>query len=137
MTYWRNLEIENLFKPLEEQFFKHLKAGDTAAIANMYHPNAVLVHRGVRAYFGREGLLNLELLKDVFIEIQKSCEQFCQMSDSFVMKPNYVAEAGNGEYLIFRGTYTMGDHSKTFEYEQIYKKVDGNYLLYHDEFSYE
>lgn len=57
--------------------------------------------------------------------------------DSFQIKPTYAVEADNGEYLIRRGTYTVTGNPKTFEYEQIYKKVGGKYLIYHDEFTFE
>jgi hypothetical protein len=43
-------------------------------------------------------------------------------ADSLRIKHTYAAEADNGEYLFWHGTYTVADNDKTFEYEQIYKK---------------
>lgn len=49
------LEIETLLKKEEAELEKQLKAKDPAAIAQLYHPDAVLVHRGVKTSYGREG----------------------------------------------------------------------------------
>jgi lipopolysaccharide export system protein LptA len=76
-------------------------------------------------------------MRTLFKEIQKAYEPFCQMEAKFETNPNYAAEADNGEYLIRRGTYIVVGNPKVFEYEQIYKKVNGTYLIYHDEFSFE
>lgn len=42
----------------------------------------------------------------------------------------------DGEYLIRRGAFKFGDSPKDHPFEQIYKKVDGEYLIYLDAFEY-
>lgn len=71
------------------------------------------------------------------LEIQKVYELFVQMTGEFVVRPDYAGASEDGEYLIRRGVWTVSDNPKEFEYEQVYKKVNGKYLIYHDEFSYE
>lgn len=75
--------------------------------------------------------------KKSFTELKKAAEPFCALVDQVKNVNNFAAEANNGEYLIRRGTYTVSGNPKTFEFEHIYKKVNGTYLMYHDEFSFE
>jgi hypothetical protein len=51
-------------------------------------------------------------------------------------KPLYAGSSADGEYLIRRGLFKFGPNPKDFPFEQIYKKVNGKYLIYHDEFEY-
>jgi hypothetical protein len=74
---------------------------------------------------------------DLFTEIEKAQEQFCQMGLKFDSKTTFLAEAGNGEYLMRRGTFTVPNNPKNFDFEHVYKKVDGQYLMLYDIFSYE
>jgi hypothetical protein len=49
-------------------------------------------------------------------------------------KPSYSTSSTDGEYLIRRGTFPFA--GKDFPYEVIYKKVNGEYLVYHDEYEF-
>jgi hypothetical protein len=42
---------------------KLFEAKNAAGIAKLFHPDAILIHRGVRAYYGREGMSDLKWLK--------------------------------------------------------------------------
>jgi hypothetical protein len=58
------------------------------------------------------------------------------MTVEFQVKPTYAAASDDGEYLIRRGVWAMTGNDKEFRYEQVYKKVGGQYLIYHDEFEF-
>jgi hypothetical protein len=49
----------------------------------------------------------------------------------------YAESTSDGEYLVWKGTYQIGStDAKEHPFEVIYKKHDGVYLIYHDEFGY-
>jgi hypothetical protein len=72
------------------------------------------------------------------LEIREAFKPFFAASsdEAKPIKPLYAGSSGDGEYLIRRGTYTIGANPKDWPFEQIYKKTNGNYLLYHDEFEF-
>lgn len=51
-----------------------------------------------------------------------------------IVKPLYGEASSDGEYLIRRATFSF--NGKDFPFEQIYKKVNNEYLIYHDEFEF-
>jgi hypothetical protein len=59
------------------------------------------------------------------------------MNTEFQTKHTYAAASDDGDYLTRRGVWTITGNAKEFKFEQIYKKVDGKYLIYHDEFEFE
>ncbi|KAI6198188.1 hypothetical protein M3Y94_01315500 [Aphelenchoides besseyi] len=114
-------EIEQHLKTLEDEQGKHIKEKNLDALVECYHPHATLIHKGAKASYGRD-------------EIRKHLEPFTQMDVEFKMTPIYSAATDDGNYLIRRLTYTLGDNPNANNVEQIYKKEDGRYLIYHDEF---
>ncbi|KAI6174609.1 hypothetical protein M3Y97_01009800 [Aphelenchoides bicaudatus] len=120
-------QVEELLKGLEKKQADDLKAKNLDGIASHYHPDATLIHKGVKAYYGRE-------------EIKEAFKPFLAASnndsDEIPTTPLYAESSADGQYLIRRGTYKFGQNPKDFPFEQIYKKVDGHYLIYHDEFEF-
>uniref|UniRef100_A0AC35FW17 SnoaL-like domain-containing protein n=1 Tax=Panagrolaimus sp. PS1159 TaxID=55785 RepID=A0AC35FW17_9BILA len=117
-------EIDARLKKVKEDFEAAIATGDPQNVADLYHPNAVMVHVGKDAIYGRE-----EIIK-VFEEMFKDPCDFTTLVDA-----NF--EAGNGEYLIQRGRVAIklpDETMKEFPFEQICKRVsDEKYLIYHDE----
>jgi hypothetical protein len=74
---------------------------------------------------------------ELFSEIEKAQEGFCQLGFKFELKTTFLAEAGNGEYLMRRGTFSVPNNPKNFDYEYVYKRVDGQYLMLYDAFNFE
>jgi hypothetical protein len=73
----------------------------------------------------------------IVLAVKEAYKPFLEGTFDASIKPHgYAAEADNGEYLIRRSTYTVGKNPKEFAFEQIYKKHNGKYLIYHDEFEY-
>jgi hypothetical protein len=48
-------EVESLLKGPEDSMEREMKAKNPAAIAQLYHPDAVIVHKGVKVSYGRDG----------------------------------------------------------------------------------
>jgi hypothetical protein len=61
---------------------------------------------------------------------------FLQADFETELTTDYVAEAGNGEYLIRRGKYSVPGNPEEFAFVLIYKKENGKYLILRDEFEY-
>ncbi|KAI6174608.1 hypothetical protein M3Y97_01009700 [Aphelenchoides bicaudatus] len=118
-------DIEDLLKVQEDLLAKELKAKNPAGIAKLYHPDAVIVHKGLnKVAYGRE-------------EIEKTYQPFVESTEEFEVRPTYAESSADGQYLIRRGYWSIAGSSKEFPFEQIYKKHEGKYLIYHDEFSQE
>jgi len=100
--------------------------GDAKKVAALYHPNAAFVHVGRCSYYGKEA-------------IEKVFEKFLATPSDFTIKIEINLEAGDGQYLIQRGSFSNKDDNgkqQDCPYEQIFKRQsDGSYLIYHDEFS--
>jgi hypothetical protein len=73
-----------------------------------------------------------------FLEIREAYKPFLAVApdESKPIKPLYSGSSADGEYLIRRGTFPVGPDATYWPFEQIYKKVNGEYLLYHDEFEF-
>jgi hypothetical protein len=69
-------------------------------------------------------------------QIFKPYLALCTDAPNF-LNAEYQESTSDGEYLIWRGNYQIGGaDAKKHPLEQIYKKYNGEYLVYHDEFGY-
>ncbi|KAI6174610.1 hypothetical protein M3Y97_01009900 [Aphelenchoides bicaudatus] len=120
-------QLEEILVELEKKQIEDLKAKNLDGIGSHYHPDAVMVNKTAKkAYYGREEIK--ESFKPFF-------EAYATGTNPTPSKPSYAGSSGDGEYIIRRGTYTFGSDPKEFPFEVIYKKHEGKYLAYHDEFS--
>ncbi|KAI6181371.1 hypothetical protein M3Y98_00822100 [Aphelenchoides besseyi] len=114
-------DIEQQLKALEDEQGKHIKEKNLDALVACYHPHATLIRKDVKASYGRD-------------EIRDHLGPFMQIDAEFKSTPIYSTATKDGNYLIRRLTYTLGDNSKANNVEQIYKKEGDRYLIYHDEY---
>ena len=134
----QTVEAEAKLKELEAEIGKAFGAKDLDALMNHYHPDAVMIHKGVKSYYGLEGL-NITLTPWVdFTEIRGGLKTFLDHStgapEEMAVKPLYAGISIDGLYLIRRGTFHAT--GQDWPMEQIYKKEGDKYLVYHDEFEY-
>uniref|UniRef100_A0AC34QCQ6 SnoaL-like domain-containing protein n=1 Tax=Panagrolaimus sp. JU765 TaxID=591449 RepID=A0AC34QCQ6_9BILA len=115
-------ELESLILEIQGNFDKAWEAKDAKAVADFYHPDAVLVSRGKWAVYGKKDI------EAKFVEF---------LNFPFDAKPKFDSslETENGEYIVHKGRFEMSNNPGVFcPYLQIYQKqTDGSYLIYHDE----
>jgi ketosteroid isomerase-like protein len=129
-------EVERLLKTVEEELESQLKAKDATRVAALYHEDAVLIHKGGKASYGREGDFS-QLSNLVFAEIAKAYEPFFQGNSEFDGQKTYASASDDGEYLVRRGTFNVVGSDKKFPYEQIFKKAGDKYLILYDIFEFQ
>jgi hypothetical protein len=56
--FFHLLEAEKLLLDLETEQFNDIKAKNLDKMVSHYHPDATLVHKGVKAFYGHDRLLN-------------------------------------------------------------------------------
>ncbi|KAE9552610.1 hypothetical protein FO519_004158, partial [Halicephalobus sp. NKZ332] len=116
--------IDARLKEVQDHFAEVWGTGDPAKVADLYHPQAVMVHAGKKSIYGREAII------ETFKELLASPSDFSTVVDKNL-------EAGGGEYLIQKGRFLLTGQEGEFPYEQIFKRQeDGSYLIYHDEFHF-
>ncbi|KAH7721004.1 hypothetical protein AAVH_11471 [Aphelenchoides avenae] len=114
-------DVDCLLERVQRKFLDVFSSRDLEAIADLYHPAAVLTRSDGLCFYRRDGVI--EDYKD-----------FVNQVDTFELIPLYNGASPDGEYLFQRGTYRVNNGGEK-RYEQIFKKADdGTYLLYHDEF---
>ncbi|VDL76461.1 unnamed protein product [Nippostrongylus brasiliensis] len=110
-------------KPLYVKSEELSGSGHYEEMANFYHPEGVIVEKGKSVTMGRKEIG--ELFKKFFEEIG---------SHKFVRK-NSVYQ-GTEDYLIVQSDFEVqsdkGDHKGNFIH--IWKKTDGSWLIFHEEF---
>lgn len=57
-VYKNFLEVEELLKELEDAGLSATKAKDIEGLLTHYHPDAVVIHKGVKAYYGQNGWIS-------------------------------------------------------------------------------
>ncbi|KAI6241146.1 SnoaL-like domain-containing protein [Aphelenchoides fujianensis] len=117
-------EVEKIVAQLDREQEEAFKSKDLGAVLRLYHPQAVIVHKNHSVSYGEE-------------QIRKHLEPFMHFDAPFKTTPTYAQATEDGAYLIRRLSYTVGDNPRKFAIEQIYKKVDGRYLIFHDEYEFE
>ncbi|KAE9555489.1 hypothetical protein FO519_001257 [Halicephalobus sp. NKZ332] len=117
-------ELNDLIRKIQDEFEALWKAGDAKKLADLYHPEAVLVCTSAWVAYGRKAI------EEKYVPLVGPNFNFKLIFDQNL-------EAGDGEYLIHKGRFAMEDKPGVFlPYEQIFKRQsDGSYLIYHDEFS--
>lgn len=51
------LEVEELLKELEKSQIHYMERKDVDGALSHYHPDAVVIHKGVKAYYGHNGYI--------------------------------------------------------------------------------
>ncbi|PIO77690.1 hypothetical protein TELCIR_00177 [Teladorsagia circumcincta] len=101
------------------------KTGDGAAAAKFYHTQGVIVEKGKNAKFGRE-------------EIAKMYNEFWEKigPHNFVMSNETYQ--GTDDYLIIASDFESHSEKGTGDFKgkfiHIWKKEDGQWTIYHEEF---
>ncbi|KAH7719414.1 Nuclear transport factor 2 [Aphelenchoides avenae] len=119
-------QVAQTLADLQKSFDKTFDTGDAAKLAKeYYHPHAVLVQRGGKAWYGTE-------------EITAAYTEFTKVfkADTFGTRHDKVGQSADGEYLFLQGSYWEKEKPSVVKaFEQVFKRVDGGkYLIYHDEF---
>uniref|UniRef100_A0AC34RCD1 DUF4440 domain-containing protein n=1 Tax=Panagrolaimus sp. JU765 TaxID=591449 RepID=A0AC34RCD1_9BILA len=116
-------ELEVLMLEIQGNFDKAWKAKDAKAVADFYHPDAVLVNRGKWFVYGKK-------------DIEAKYVEFLSFPFDAKLTFDLNLETENGEYIVHKGRYEMSNNPGVlYPYQQIYQKQpDGSYLIYHDEF---
>ncbi|KAK6050028.1 hypothetical protein COOONC_12465 [Cooperia oncophora] len=101
------------------------KTGDGAAVAKFYHSQGVLVEKGKRAIFGREEIAKLydEYWKKVGPHTFKMSNEKYQGTDDYLIIDSDFESVPEKPADAIKGTFT-----------HIWKKEDGNWLIYHELF---
>uniref|UniRef100_A0A7E4ZRN8 SnoaL-like domain-containing protein n=1 Tax=Panagrellus redivivus TaxID=6233 RepID=A0A7E4ZRN8_PANRE len=118
-------EIDEIIEKIESDYSVDLEAGNYDKVAEYYHPDAALVHAGNNGFVGRKA-------------IGKTLAAFAQNDKNFkaTLVRNIIAGT-DAEFVIHEGTYTSDSlKGKQLPYRQIFKKENGKYLIYHDEFTF-
>ncbi|CAD5220425.1 unnamed protein product [Bursaphelenchus xylophilus] len=115
-------ELENLLKVSEDAADVAVELKDHEGISKLYHEDAVLIHSGSNATYGRKAIA------DNFVQLMK-------LFDKFVLKKGDIWEVNDAEYIVRKGEFRFDDNPKWMTYIQFYKRSeDGNYLIVYDKF---
>nr|CDJ93749.1 Protein Y105C5B.5 [Haemonchus contortus] len=118
-------EVEELLKPIYTKFDEFSKTGDADAAGKLYHDQAVVVEKGEKATFGREEIV--KVLKEFFEKVGP--HKFVTSNKAYQGTDDYLIAECNVEVHPEKGGDIL--KGKTLH---IWKKQDGNWLLYHDEY---
>jgi hypothetical protein len=137
-------EIRRILKELEVSREADVKSKDLDRIVtNNYHPNGVIVHRGldgVKTFYGSEGLLNFYatiFFTQNFPGQKEAYRPFLLIDNTdSPITTTYAESSGDGEFIIQRGTYRAGSNTKEHPFETIFQKLNDKYLIYHEDYSY-
>uniref|UniRef100_A0A914CBP1 SnoaL-like domain-containing protein n=1 Tax=Acrobeloides nanus TaxID=290746 RepID=A0A914CBP1_9BILA len=118
-------EIDQIFEEIHKKLINLYKENDQAGIFSYYHPDAVVIYPGKFIKYGEE-------------EIKAEIKLWAEDSmGGYKIIPSKRVATTDGEFLIEQGVFEVtrpnGDimHS---DFETIYKKIDGKYVIYRDWF---
>ncbi|KAI6177606.1 hypothetical protein M3Y97_00925900 [Aphelenchoides bicaudatus] len=131
---WTTEKIEAILGELDMKFGVAFAANDYEALGLCYHPDAVLVHKGVGVYHGRKAIQNA--LAALFSNRTASSEPANNQESKDPPKRLYGGITTDGEYAIRSGSFKFGNSSRDHPFEIIYKKVNGDYFIYYDVLDY-
>ncbi|VDO60579.1 unnamed protein product [Haemonchus placei] len=112
-------------KPIYTKFDEFSKTGDADAAGKLYHDQAVVVEKGEKATFGREEIV--KMLKEFFEKVGP--HKFVTSNESYQGTDDYLIAQCDVEVHPEKGGDIL--KGKTLH---IWKKQDGNWLLYHEEY---
>ncbi|KAK5985176.1 DUF4440 domain-containing protein [Trichostrongylus colubriformis] len=120
-------DVEATLKPLYTKWEEYAKIGNCEEVASLYHSQAVIVEKGVKATFGKE-------------EIVKLLKEFWDKIGPHKLETSNESYQGTDDYLIVHCNYVVhpekGAEDVKGKMAHIWKKEEGNWKIYHDEFEY-
>ncbi|PAV58850.1 hypothetical protein WR25_08857 [Diploscapter pachys] len=121
-------QIHEILKELEVSRAADLKSKDLdRLVTNNYHPDGIMIMHGpdgVKTFYGREA--HKEAVRPFL---------FADNTDS-QLTTTYVESSRDGEFIIRCGTYQFGSSTKEHKFEVIFRKLNGKYLIYHQDVHY-
>ncbi|EGT34315.1 hypothetical protein CAEBREN_12616 [Caenorhabditis brenneri] len=115
---------ESTLKPLLTHYIQSVDKMNWETVKGFFHPDAVVVLKGREATYGLETIIANKI-------------KFAEMSGKSVTTLSNLKYEGSGNYLIVSGSLmakTEKIGSLKGKFVQIWKKEDGRYLIFHDQF---
>ncbi|KAK6055511.1 hypothetical protein COOONC_06985 [Cooperia oncophora] len=117
-------DVEAILKPLYAKFAEYDKTGDSEAAAKFYHSQGVIVEKGKKATFGREEIIKMY---NEFWE-KVGPHEFLTSNETYQGTDDYLMAQCDFEVRPEKGSAFKG------KCNHIWKKEDGEWKIYHEEF---
>uniref|UniRef100_A0A7I4YXY3 DUF4440 domain-containing protein n=1 Tax=Haemonchus contortus TaxID=6289 RepID=A0A7I4YXY3_HAECO len=118
-------DVQAILDPIYKKFEDSNRSGYLEEAAKIYHSQAVVVEKGKKATYGKEGIV--QILKEFFEKIGQ--HKFLTTNVSYQGTNDYLMAECDFEVRAEKG----GDPLKG-KMNHIWKKEDGEWRIYHEEF---